>query len=190
MTQNCVTQAPYTSGDQFTGLTAGTSYYVTITTVAPTGFINASATSSSATLATSQLTAPSTVTLAYGSAAGSIKVTFAGSSNAPAGQTYSALACTDSGMSKNCVSAPSVTSGGQITGLSYSAGAAGTSYYVTVTANASAGFLASSPSAVSGAHADTSVLNAPTNLTVASSTTTVGAITASFTASSGVAPAS
>ncbi len=187
---NCVTQAPYTSGSQFTGLTAGSGYYVMITTVAPTGFVNASTTSSSATLATSQLVAPTNVTLSYGATAGSIKVTFTGSANAPVAQTYSALACTDSNMSQNCVSAPSVTSGGQITGLSYTAGVVGTNYYVTVTANASAGYLASSPSAAGGPQPETSALNAPTNLTVASSSTTVGAITASFNASSGVAPTS
>ena len=65
------------------------------------------------------------------------------------------------------------------------AGAAGTAYYVTVTASASSGYLASPPSSVAGPQAATSQLNAPPGLTTAPSTTTAGAITATFTSSTG-----
>ena len=53
-----------------------------------------------------QLNAPSGVTLGYGSSAGSLTVTFTGSSNAPGGQLYTALACTNTGMTANCVGRP------------------------------------------------------------------------------------
>jgi len=49
-------------------------------------------------------------------------VTFTGSSNAPGGQIYSAKACTNVGMTLNCVANASIASGGQITGLTFVAG--------------------------------------------------------------------
>jgi hypothetical protein len=94
-----------------------------------------------------QLLPSANVTLDYGTTTGSISVAFTGPSDAPAGQTYTALACTDPGMSANCVGPTSITSGSQITGL-----VSGTSYYVTVTAVASAGYLASAASSVFGPH--------------------------------------
>jgi hypothetical protein len=136
-----------------------------------------------------QLLASTNVTLGYGTTTGSISVTFTAPSNAPAGQTYTALACTDPGMSANCVGPTSITSGAQITGLTNAQGSPGTNYYVTVTAVASTGYLAST-SIVAGPQAATSQVNAPTGVTVVSSTTTAGAITATFTAPSGTAPSS
>ncbi|HEV3213450.1 MAG TPA: hypothetical protein VGZ03_08665 [Acidimicrobiales bacterium] len=189
MTTGCVTKTSYVSGTQLTGLTAGTNYYVTITAVPPAGYVSATTAVSSATLATVQLTSPTAVSLAYGTVAGSIAVTFTGSSNAPGGQLYTATACTNLAMTTGCVSG-SITSGGNLTGLAYAQGAAGTSYYVTVTAAASSGYLVSAASSVAGPQAATSQLNAPTGLATAPSTTTAGAITATFTASTGVAPAS
>ena len=59
---------------------------------------------------------------------------------------------------------------------------AGTAYYVTVTANASTGYLASAASTTAGPQNATSQVNAPGTPTVASSTTTAGAITATFSA--------
>ena len=50
-------------------------------------------------------------------------------------------------------------------GLAYTQGSAGTTYYVTVTATASSGYLVSAASAVTASHADTSQLNAPTAVT-------------------------
>jgi hypothetical protein len=91
-------------------------------------------------------------------------------------------------MSTGCVTNASIASGGQITGLVFAAGVVGTSYYVTVSANASAGYLASAASAVSAAHADTSILNAPTALVATTISTTQ--IRATFTAPTGVVPTS
>jgi len=189
MTTGCVTTTSYTSGAQLTGLTAGTNYYVTITAVPPAGYVSAVTAVSSATLATVQLNTPTGVSLAYGSAAGSIAVTFTGSLNAPGGQLYTAKACTNAAMTTGCVTG-SITSGANLSGLAYVAGSAGTSYYVTVTASASSGYLVSSASSVTGPQAATSQLNAPTGLATAPSTTTAGAITATFTASTGTAPTS
>ena len=83
MTTGCVTQTNYTSGAQLTGLTAGTSYFVTITAVPPAGFVVGDlgrlrlrgARDHPAHRADRRL-------LAYGTVAGSIAVTFTGSSNA------------------------------------------------------------------------------------------------------------
>ncbi len=190
MTTACVTQASYTSGAQFTGLTSGTSYYVTITANASSGYLAATTAASGPTLAAVQLNAPTGVSLAYGTVAGSIAVTFTGSSNAPGGQTYTAIACTNAAMTTGCVTNANYASGANLTSLAYAQGSAGTSYYVTVTANASSGYLVSAASAVAGPQADTSQLNAPGTPTVASSTTLAGAVVATFTASIGVAPSS
>jgi hypothetical protein len=189
MTTGCVSQASYTSGAQLTGLNAGTNYYVVVTANPPNGYVAAATAVSTATLATVQLTAPTGVTLGYGALAGSIAVTFTAPANAPAGQAYTAKACTNLAMTTGCVTG-AVTSGGSLSGLVYTQGAAGTAYYVTVTASASSGYLASAASAISGPQADTSQVNAPTGLATASSTTTAGAVTATFTASTGTAPAS
>jgi hypothetical protein len=191
MTLNCVTQASYASGGQFSGLTPHTNYYVLITANGPSGFLNSSVESAGTILATSQLTQPTGVILGYGTIAGSVSVTFTGSSNAPGGQTYSAKACTNNAMTTGCVSNASIASGGQITGLAYVAGSAGTSYYVTVVATASSGYLVSAASTVTAtAQPATSILKVPTGLILASSTTTAGAVTASFTAPTGTAPTS
>jgi hypothetical protein len=91
-------------------------------------------------------------------------------------------------MSTGCVTNASITSGGQITGLVAVAGSPGSNYYVTVSANASAGYLASAASAVSLVHAATSVLNAPTGLTIAHFSNFQ--IQATFTAPTGTVPTS
>jgi hypothetical protein len=189
MTTGCATQASYTSGAQLTGLTAGTTYYVTVTAVASTGYLAATSSAIGPTPATTQLAAPTGVSLAYGTVAGSVKVTFTGSSNAPGGQTYTAMACTNAAMTTGCVSAPGVTSGANLTGLAYALGSAGTSYFVTVSADPSTGYL-SGTSSVAGSQAATSQLNAPTVSAVSPSTTTAGALTITFSAGAGTAPAS
>ena len=190
MTQNCVSHAVYLSGSQLTGLTPGTNYYATITAVSSGTYIGATSSVVGPTMATVQLATPSTPTLAYGTVAGSVAITFTGSSNAPGGQTYTAKACTNAGMTTGCVTNANYASGSNLTGLAYSRGSAGTSYFVTVTANASVGYLASAASSVAGPQAATSQVNAPGTPTVASSSTTAGAITATFTASTGTAPSS
>jgi hypothetical protein len=192
MTGTCVTQATITSGGQFTGLvgTTKTNYYVTVSANASTGYLASVASSvAGPTAATVQLNAPAVTSLAYGTTAGSLTVNFTASSNAPAGQTYSAEACTGSGMSGTCINQPTITSGGQFTLLGYTQGSAGTAYYVTVTATASAGYL-SATSAQAGPQADTSQVNAPTSVNAQSSTTTAGSIFVTYTASTGTAPGS
>jgi hypothetical protein len=192
MTGTCVNQASITSGGQFTGLTGTTStnYYVTVTALASTGYLVSPASAQAGPqAATVQLNAPSAVSLGYGTTAGSLTVNFTASTNAPGGQTYSAEACTGNGMTGTCFNQATITSGGQFTGLAHTQGSAGTSYYVTVTATASAGYL-SATSAQAGPQADTSQVNAPTGVAVTPSTTTAGDVVVTFTASSGTAPSS
>jgi len=189
MTQNCATKTNFTSGGQFTGLTQGTQYFVTITAVpSSSAFIPSTSPVSAAALATVQLNTPSTPVLAYGAIAGSINVTST-SSNAPAGQTYTVRACQDSAMTLNCMTNANSTSGSDLPGLAFTIGSAGGTYYVQVTANASTGYLVSSASTQSS-HADTSQVGAPGTPSVATSATTAGAISVTFSSSSGVAPAS
>ena len=111
------------------------------------------------TLAPVQLVTPPAPTLGYGTVAGSISVT-ATTSNGPVGQLYTVKACTNAGMTTGCVTTANVPSGGNATGLTYTQGSPGSSYYATVVAQASPGYLVSGTSAVAGPQADTSLLNA------------------------------
>ena len=189
MSIGCVTQSGFTSGSQITGLTQGTPYYVTITANASTGYLAATSTVAGPFSPTVQLNAPSNVTLSYGPTAGSITVTFTAPTNAAVGQTYTAQACTNALMTLNCITPQAITSGGSITGLTYTQGSAGTAYYVTITANASTGYLAATSGDVGPQNA-TSQVNAATTVNAQSSTTTAGSIFITFTASSGTAPSS
>ena len=191
MTAGCTTYPNETSGAQLAGLTPATSYYTTITAVSGSAaYVSATTVASGPTLATTQLAAPTGVALAYGSVAGSIAVTYTGSANAPGGQTYTVTACTNPGMTTGCVTNANLASGANLTGLVYAQGNPGTAYYVTVTANATTGYLPSSPSTTAGPQNATSQIGAPGTPTVASSTTVAGAITATFAASAGTAPSS
>jgi hypothetical protein len=147
MTQNCATQTSYTSGAQFTGLTTGSSYYVQITANPPAGYVgnNSAVSATSALPYVIQLSTPTISNGARGTNP-NLVVTFAGSTNAPGGQTYTATACTNNAMTQNCVTQTNYTSGAQFTGLN-----AFTNYYVTITAVASNGYLAA-----------TSTVNGPT----------------------------
>ena len=150
---------------QITGLAAGTSYYVQITAVGPTGYASQATAISAATLATPQISAVGTPTLGNGTSttSGSLTVTFGAPTTKASGQTYTALACTNAAMNTGCVGPATVTSGAQITGLT-----AGTGYYVTVTAVASTGWLAST-SSVSAIATATEQLNTPGTPTVTAS---------------------
>ncbi len=99
-------------------------------------------------------------------------VIFTAPSNAAMSQGYAAVACTGSGT--GCGAAQSITSGGLITGLNYTQGAAGSTYYVQVTATASTGYLAAT-SSPSGHQAATSQVKPPTvvGATAGTSTTVV-----------------
>ena len=151
MSANCVSQGSYASGNQLTGLTAGTSYYVTVTALKSTvysgsapvlGYLaSTSAVTATATEATVQLSAPSITSFGSPSGHKKIIVNFTGSANGPGGQTYTLTACTNALMTVGCVTNAAYTSGSTQGGLQQS-----TLYYVTITANASSGYLASSPS--------------------------------------------
>jgi hypothetical protein len=133
-------------------------------------------------MATVQLNRPSGVAVGFGSIAGSISIT-ASASNGPPGQTYAVVACTDMAMTLNCVTASTYTLGDDFTGLAYTVGSAGTKYYVVITANASTGYFASSPSAqVNGL--DTSQVGAPGKPTVAPGNRS-GSIVVTFLAAPG-----
>ena len=166
----------------------GTTYYATITGVSSTpGYLSATSVSSSA-MATVQLTVPTITSVGYGTAAGSVSVA-GGSSNAVPGATYTAKACTNAAMTVGCVTPnTNYTPGTDFTGLNYTVGTVGTTYYVTLTANNSTGFLGSTASpAVSGA--ETSKVGVPGTPTAVTGTNT-GSIVVNFTAPTGPAPAS
>jgi hypothetical protein len=188
MTSGCVYANNYTSGSQFTGLVVGTRYYVQITAVAPTGYVNNNSVVSSSILVTFQLAAPTNVTAGYGTVAGSLSVAFTAPANVAPGQTYTVKACTNAAMSNNCVNNGNFTSGTDFTGLNFVTGNAGITYWVQVTANASGGYFVS-PASATASHVDTSQIGAPGNPT-ATASGTVGAIVVTFTAPSGTAPSS
>jgi hypothetical protein len=164
MTANCQTKVNFTSGT-VSGLNQAMGYYAQLEAMPSTGYLSATSPPFGPTIATSQLTAPTGVTLDYGTTAGSLAVTFSASSNAPAGQIYSATACTDSAMRNNCVTNASIASGGQISGIPFPQGSVGTPYYVSVSANASTSYVGSSPSSVAGPQNETSALNPPQSVT-------------------------
>jgi len=136
MSNNCVSDSPYSSGTQFTGLTQGTKYYVEVSGNSD------GATSlpfTPAVMATVQLATPSSVSVTSSQIQrGALVVTFGNPPNAPSGQTYLVTGCTDPSMTVGCVSQSSYTSGNQFTGLT-----SGTKYYVNVAALASTGYLPS-----------------------------------------------
>ena len=82
MSANCVTQTNFTSGNDLAGLVPGTSYYVQITATSSTSFLASTSRVGGPAMATSQLTAPGTPSLGYGPVAGSLTISFAGSTNA------------------------------------------------------------------------------------------------------------
>ena len=178
MTSGCVVQSSFISGSTIGALVAGTTYYVTIRAdTTPTTAASTSVVSSPAKRATVQLLPPSSVVGSPStSVVGVINVTFVPSSNAPANEIYSATACTNLSMTTGCVSAPSVASGGQVAGL-----VPGTTYYVTIGANASTAYL-SATSAVSSAIKATTTLSAPAISSTSSPAT--GTAVINFTGSS------
>ena len=76
---------------------------MTITAIPPAGYVSATSTVGGPSPATIQLSTPTNVSLAAGTTAGSLTVTFTAPSNAPGGQTYTSLACTNAGMTTGCV---------------------------------------------------------------------------------------
>jgi hypothetical protein len=180
MTTGCITVPNYTTNSQISGLTPGSIYYLTITAVSSTpGYVSATTAASSATMATVQLAAPTGLSATYGSAAGTIALSLTPPIGAPSGQTYTVLACTDSGMSKGCLTYSTWAPGANLTNIPYTPGSPGTAYYIDATANPSSGYLVS-PVSSQVSWADTSKLLAPTALSVLYGTT-AGSIQVSFT---------
>jgi hypothetical protein len=188
MSQNCATTANYASGTQITGLTQGTTYYATITGVSTTpGYLSATSAPSSA-MASVQLTVPVITSVGYGSVAGSVTVQ-GGSSNAPAGTTYTAKACTNAAMTTGCVVPVNTTyvPGTNLTGLNYTVGSVGATYFVTLTANNSTGYIATATASPSVGGVETSKVGIPGTPTATTGTTT-GTLVVTFTAPPGTAP--
>jgi hypothetical protein len=193
MSAGCVTNTNFTSGSSVTGLpfpkgSVGTTYYVEVTANSAAAYVASSPSTQVSHAETSQLNAPTGVTLGYGATAGSISVSFTPPGTVAAGQTYTMIACTNAGMSAGCVTNTNFTSGSSVTGLPYTQGSVGTTYYVEVTANSSAAFVASTPS-TQVSHAETSQVAAP-GIPVPSTSTRFGhgAIVVTFANSTGVAP--
>jgi hypothetical protein len=193
--------APATSG-QLTGLaftagSPGTAYNVTVSADASTGYL---ASAPSAAVAahndTSAFAAPTVTSLGYGTSAGSLTVNFTATTPVVGSQAYTAVACDTT--THVCTSSLPITSGAQLTGLAYTTGSPGDPYTVTVvaSANPTAGYVASAPSAAVAAHNDTSALSPVSNLLATTSNNltsnpAVYAISISFTPpSNGPAPAS
>ena len=190
MTANCSSRSINPGTTQLTGLTAGTAYFVVVTANPPsTGYLAASTAVSSGVLASTQLNAPTNVSLGYGTVAGSVSVSFTGSSNAAPTQTYTAQACTNASMTTGCVTNASFSSGANLSGLTYTQGSVGGTYYVSVTANALTGYFASSATSPLS-QVETSKLGAPGTPTAVTSPTTSGAIVITYAAPGGTAPAS
>jgi len=175
MTTGCTTAAAITSGGQISGLAGGTTYFATVTATASTGYLAATSSASAGLKATTQLSAPTAVTLGYGTVAGSLTVSFTPPGNAAVGQTYTTVLCTNSAMSTGCTTAAAITSGGQVSSLTQ-----GTTYFATVTASASAGYLVSPASSASAGLKATTQLSAPTAVTLGYGTV-AGSLTVSFT---------
>ena len=174
MTGTCTSATAITSGGQITGLVGGTNYYVKVTATASSGYLSSTSAQAGPQAATTQLNAPTNVTLSYGATSGSISVTFTAPSNAPGGQTYSAKVL-HRYRHDGYLHHPVVDHLGWATHWSErKRGHAGQSYYVQITANASTGYLAAT-SAQAGPQAALSSLNAPTSVAVSSSTATAGA---------------
>jgi hypothetical protein len=196
MSVNCTTPSNITSGSDLTGLTPGSNYWVQITAAGSGSYLASTSPPKGPTMATLQLVAPTTITLNYGTSAGSLSVSFTPPTVVASGQTYTIKACTNSAMQGTCVSNANVTSNSVIiTGLAFTAGSVGTPvYYVQVSANASTGYLASTaapPTPVPGSHAATSQVKTPTGLSAAPSASQVGAITVAFSEpGGGTAPSS
>jgi hypothetical protein len=190
MSANCVSVPNYVSGSQLSGLTPGTSYYVEIIGVATTqGYAssNTAVPSTTVAIATAQLTAPTGVTLAYGTVAGSLSISFTPPNPAAVGQTYTVKACTNALMTVGCVPAnTNFPSGASLAGLSYVAGNPGTTYYVEVIANGSSGFFVS-PASTPVSGADESQIGAPGTPTVGPGTAR-GSVVVTFGASPGPTP--
>jgi len=178
--------ATITTTGSATNLTAGTSYVISVLGMSSINSTNCTTAAGTAPVsatvnvaASTQLNAPTAVTVAGGATAASINVSWTASSNAAAGQKYSVKVYSNSGLTTQVGS----TLTGQTSPVSITTGlTAGTAYWVTVTAEASTGYIASAAS-TAGTGTATTQLNAPTAV-AATPTTTSGSMSVSWTASS------
>jgi hypothetical protein len=160
MTTGCLTQGVITSGFTIPGLTPGANYYVSVTALGSQWFLPATSAVFGPVTTTVQLLAPVITKLATSTTnVGAVVITYTGSANAPPGQIYSAMACTNEAMSANCVNESTYTSGTQFTGL-----IPGDNYYATVTAVASPGYLAATSAVAGPTMALATVPGPPTNV--------------------------
>jgi hypothetical protein len=181
MSAGCYTSPNYISGTDFPGLTAGAGYYVEIIANGSPGYLSATSNMFPASNmppvdAKGSSDAP-TVSGVFPSAttAGALKVTYNVSSNASNGTIYSAQACLDQNMTSGCVNVDPFTSGGQVTGLTQNV-----PYYVTVTADAINGILAT-PSAV---YAPVTATVQPSAPTASATSSPTGSLNVTYTPSS------
>jgi hypothetical protein len=188
MTGNsCVSNTNFTPGGSLTGLfytpgSAGAAYYVQVLANASTGYLASPPSPTMPTVshaATSQVKTPTGFSVAPSvSKVGAITASFteSGGVGITAPSSFTATACTDVGMSANCVTVPNYSSGAQISGLT-----PGTGYYVQITAVSSTVGFVSSTTPVSAPTVATAQLAAPTNMNASYGTVT-GSISVSFTA--------
>jgi hypothetical protein len=189
MSVNCVTAPNYSSGSQISGLTPGTSYYVQITAVSSTlGFASATTTVSAPVVATTQLVTPTNVSAGYGSNPGTILVSFTAPLIEASAQTFTVEACTNASMKAGCFTNPNYISGANFTVSTPPVGAAGTTYFVEVTANGSSGYLVSPPSTEvsQAAFGEIGAPGAPTAVASAKA----GVVVVTYASSTGTAPSS
>ena len=184
---SCVSNTNFTPGGNLTGLfytpgSAGAAYYVQVLANASTGYLASPPSPTMPTVshaATSQVKTPTGFSVGFVLLAGRcdhglVHRTRWSRSHSPS--SFTATACTDAGMSANCVTVPNYFSGAQISGLT-----PGTSYYVQITAVASTLGYVSSTTTVSASTIATAQLAAPTNVS-AGYGRVVGSISVSFTA--------
>lgn len=186
MLGTCVSNTNFTSGGTLTGLTyapgsAGTAYYVQVLANGSTGYLASPPSPTTPTVshnATSQVKSPTGFSAASSaSQVGSITASFTEPGGGTAPSSFTASACTDAGMSVNCITAPNYSSGSQISGLTPA-----TSYYVQITAVSSTpGFVSATTSVTATPVIATAQLVTPTNVS-AGYGSVPGAIEVSFTA--------
>jgi type II secretory pathway pseudopilin PulG len=140
MSLSCQSEAAVPSGSVVANLTAGSRYWATVTAVLSTGYLAATSAAAGPAVAAIPLAAPTNVSVKPGST-GDVIVTFTLSNNAAQGQTYTLVACQNSSMKANCTTISSYSPGSNV-----GSWPSGKTIFVTVTANASPGYVASSPS--------------------------------------------
>lgn len=183
MTSGCTTASSFQSGDEVTGLVADTPYWVEVVANASPGYLASSPSAIAGPQNSSGLPQFAvTSVIPSSTVAGALTVTFQPPANPASGETYTGVACTDSGMTQGCVSVTGFSpspSQNTIPGL-----VQGTSYYVEVKAIKSTGVPDGSTSPYSPPVPASVQLTAPVITNVASSAIQSGTIVVYFSPSS------